>query len=151
METATSTGKRWFIHNLATIHAGSDAVGLVEMVGRKGDMPPLHVHTDADEVFYVLEGELSVFVGEEHLELAAGESACGPKGVPHAYRVESDEARWLAVAAPGGFERFVFEASEPAPVEGLPPADREIDPEELGRLAAEHGIELLGPPGALPG
>lgn len=151
MTAATANGKRWFIHNLATIHPGSDAVGLVEMVGRQGDMPPLHLHRDADELFYVLDGALSVFVGDEHLELSAGECACGPKGVPHAYRVESDEARWLAVAAPGGFELFVLEASEPAQVESLPPADREIDPDELGRLAAEHGIELLGPPGALPG
>lgn len=150
MTTATSTGKRWFIHNLATVHARTGAVGIVEMVGRQGDMPPLHAHHDADEVFYVLEGRLSVFVGGEHVELSAGESACGPKGVPHAYRVESGEARWLAVAAPGGFERFVLAASEPAPADELPPADREINGGELGRLAAEHGIELLGPPGALP-
>jgi hypothetical protein len=42
------------------------------------------------------------------------------------------------------------EVAEPAPADELPPAGRSSDPAVLGRAAAKVGIEILGPPGALP-
>jgi hypothetical protein len=68
----------------------------------------------------------------------------------HSYRVESPEARVLLVTAPAGFEAFVRAVSESAPADELPPPGRPLDPDALARAAAEHGIEILGPPGALP-
>jgi mannose-6-phosphate isomerase-like protein (cupin superfamily) len=150
MPTKTATEKRWFIRDLATIHPASTALSLVEMVGPVGDMPPLHLHRNEDEVFFIVEGEISVFVGPNRFHLTAGESACVARGVPHTYRVESESARWLAICAPAGFDRFVAAASEPAAADELPPPDREVDPGALARIAAEYGIEILGPPGALP-
>jgi hypothetical protein len=70
--------------------------------------------------------------------------------VPHAYRVGSDEAHWLVIATPAGFEAFVREVAEPAPAEHLPPAGRPVDAALVGRAAAKVGIEILGAPGALP-
>ena len=55
-------------------------------------MPPLHVHRRDDETFYVLEGELTLFVPGEQIVLGPGQAALAPRDVPHAYRVESDEA-----------------------------------------------------------
>ena len=52
--------------------------------------------------------------------LEAGESALAPKGVPHTYRVESPQARWLVITPSGAFERFVRSASPPAGAPGLP-------------------------------
>lgn len=154
MPIATTTEKRWFIQNLATVHVGGAATdgayGLVELVAAEGDMPPLHVHRRESEAFYVLEGRMTVYAGAERWELAEGDCLLAPKDVPHTYRVESERARWLALAAPAGFEQFVVDASEPAEADELPPSDRAVDPDRLGRLAAEHGIELLGPPGMLP-
>jgi hypothetical protein len=70
--------------------------------------------------------------------------------VPHSYRVESEEARWLVINTPAGFDAFVREAAEPAPADALPPAGRPFDPAVLGQAAAQVGIEILGAPGDLP-
>jgi mannose-6-phosphate isomerase-like protein (cupin superfamily) len=144
----------WFIDNLARIRvpgAETDgAYGATELLCPHGSMPPLHVHHRDDERFTVIEGEMTLFSGDAEIRLAAGESALAPRGVPHTYRVESDALRILVVGMPSGFEEFVVAASDPAAVPGLPPADRPVDPEALGREAAAVGIEILGPPGMLP-
>jgi hypothetical protein len=113
-------------------------------------MPPLHVHRRDDETFYVLEGELTLFVAGEQIVLGPGQAALAPRDVPHAYRVESEEARWLVITTPAGFDAFVREVAEPAPAEELPPAGRPFDPAVLGQAAAKVGIEILGAPGTLP-
>jgi hypothetical protein len=110
----------------------------------------LHVHHSEDEAFYVLEGRMTLFVGDSQIEIAAGESAVASRGVPHVYRVDSERARWLAVASPAGFERFVAEVSVPAQELELPDGDPAVDPARLNAVADEYGIEILGPPGALP-
>jgi hypothetical protein len=50
----------------------------------------------------------------------------------------------------GGFASFVRAFGEPAERRELPVLHGPPDAERLGRLAAEHRIELLGPPGMLP-
>lgn len=144
----------WFIDNLAYVHVTGEESGgaftLCEVAGPRGNMPPLHVHHDDDETFYVLEGFLTLFVGDRVIELVAGQAALAPRGVPHVYRVDSDVARWLVVGSPAGFERFLREAGEAAPGHELPPPGRPQDPEALAATAARYGIEILGPPGTLP-
>ena len=144
----------WFIDNLARVRldgAATDGrLAIVELAGRQGDMPPLHVHHEEDEVFHVLDGRLSLFLPGRHLELAAGETFRAPRGVPHTYRVESETARLLVICEPARFDELVRATAEPAPAEELPPRGRPLDVEALGAAAAAVGIELLGPPGALP-
>jgi hypothetical protein len=82
--------------------------------------------------------------------LGPGQAALAPRDVPHAYRVESEEARWLVITTPAGFDAFVREVAAPAPAEELPPAGRPFDPAVLGQAAAKVGIEILGAPGTLP-
>ncbi|HEY8630337.1 MAG TPA: cupin domain-containing protein [Gaiellaceae bacterium] len=149
---------RWFFANLVRIHLSQQVAGemsVVEFAGPPGDMPPLHLHQTDDEAWYVLEGEMSFFVADnEPIRIEAGAIAFGPKGLPHTYRVEGgQDARWLAICTPGDFERFVLAASRPAerqelPPHGDPPTEQEVT--AITALAAEHGVELLGPPGALP-
>jgi mannose-6-phosphate isomerase-like protein (cupin superfamily) len=144
----------WFIDNLVRIHidgATSDGkLALIEERAVRGDMPPLHVHHEDDEAFYVLDGELSLFVAGEQRTLGPGQAALAPRGVPHSYRVESEEAHWLVITTPAGFDSFVREVAEPAPADELPPPGRPHDPDALARAAGKVGIEFLGPPGALP-
>jgi quercetin dioxygenase-like cupin family protein len=149
---------RWFFANLVRVRLSQQASGqisVVEFTGPPGDMPPLHLHRKDDEAWYLLEGEMSFFVGgNEPTRIEAGAVAFGPKGVPHTYRVEGERAaRWLAICTPGDFERFVLAGSRPAERDELPPHEdppSEQEVAEVTTLAAEHGIELLGPPGALP-
>ena len=118
-----------------------DDLGVVDMIEvPAGHMPPLHVHHNEDEAFYLLEGEATLFLPGEEIEAQAGDYVVAPRGVPHAYRVGDRPARWLVISKPSGFERFVAEVAEGAIA----------DPAGLAETAARHDIEILGPPGALP-
>jgi len=116
-------------------------LGLVDMIEvPSGDMPPLHVHRAQDEGFYVVAGEVTLFMPGRQVTLGAGEFFLAPRGVPHTYRVGEEPARLLVMSTPAGFERFVLEVA----------ALDELSPEVLGVKAAEHDIEILGPPGTMP-
>jgi quercetin dioxygenase-like cupin family protein len=144
----------WFLDDLAYVHVDggrtAEAFSLVELVGRRGDMPPVHVDHRNDETIYVVAGAMTLFVGDSEIALGEGQAAVAPRGVQHAYRVESELARWLVLSSPAGFERFLRAASEPAEGDELPPSGRSGDPDAVVRLAADYGIEVVGPPGALP-
>ena len=139
----------WFLQDLVEIYADGEH-SVLEMVAPPGDEPPLHVHNDSDEGFYLLEGEVTFWAGELERVLRPGEFVPGPKGVPHTYRVTSaTPARFIVTSSTGAFAAFVQAYGVPAERRELPePAAPDVD--RLGRLAAEHGIELLGPPGMLP-
>ena len=145
---------RWFLANLVTIKLTGDETGghfsLIEMVGPKGDIAPLHVHRSDDETFLVLEGELTLFVGRQIVRGGPGSVFFAPKGIPHTYRIESETAKWRVISSPSVFAEFVAQASVPAAAATLPPGPPEGDPERLTAIAAEYGIEILGPPGTLP-
>lgn len=144
----------WFADSLVYVHVDGERSGgaysLSETLAAHGNMPPLHVHRRNDETFYVLEGDVRLFVGNCEVSLVAGQAAFAPRGVPHTYRVESDRARWLVINSPAGFEGFVRATSDPAPRPELPPSDRQTDPAAFAAAAAEQGIDILGPPGMLP-
>jgi len=140
MTTVTQPEAVDFLGATARVLATGGALGLVHMDKPAGDMPPLHVHRNADEGFYVLGGELTLFLPGESVTLRAGDFFLAPRGVPHAYEAGPDGARTLVSSAPSGFERFVLAVA----------ALDEVSPEILGGVAAEYGIEILGPPGARP-
>ena len=155
MSTSTATGQPlWFFVNLARVlvtpEESNDSLGIVELTGTRGEMPPLHIHHREDEAFVVLDGELTVYTPGESVTLRAGDAVFAPKGVPHAYRVESERARWLGVSNPAGLASFVLAASDPAEANDLPPADRPVDMERLLAAAEAHGIEIVAPPGTMP-
>lgn len=74
---------------------------------------PLHVHSREDELFYIVEGEHIVTVGNQEHRLGPGEAIFAPRGVPHAQRrVEPGVGRELVVFTPGGFEQFFRDLAE---------------------------------------
>lgn len=141
---------RWFTDTRMRILVADDAMSMIEAEALRGNMPPLHVHHDEDESFYVLEGEISLHTAAGTVLLGPGEAALGPRGVPHAYRVESASARWVVTTNGGGFASFVEATSVPAENDGYAPPATMATPELLGAEAAARNIELLGPPGLLP-
>ena len=139
----------WFLHDLVEVYADGEHT-VLEMVAPPGDQPPLHVHNESDEGFYLLEGEVSFWAGDDERRLGPGDFVLGPKGVPHTYRVTSETpARFIVTSSTGEFAAFVQAYGVPAERPELPEPGAP-DVERLGRLAAEHGIDLLGPPGMLP-
>lgn len=145
---------RWFLGQLMTLKATTESTGgrmaLIEGRASQGPASPLHVHRREAEWWYVLEGELVVWAAGSVIEAPAGSFVYGPPDVPHTFSVVSDEARFLLGTEPAGFEQFMRTCSEPADSPTLPPGEFAPDPARLAELAAQHGIEILGPPG-LPG
>ena len=139
----------WFLDDLVEVYADGEHT-VLEMVAPPGDQPPLHVHNESEEGFYLLEGEVMFWAGDDERRLGPGDFVLGPKGVPHTYRVTSaTPARFIVTSSTGEFAAFVQAYGVPAERRELP-APGAPDVERLGRLAAEHGIDLLGPPGMLP-
>jgi mannose-6-phosphate isomerase-like protein (cupin superfamily) len=104
--------------------------------------PPLHLHTDKDEAFYVLEGTLTVKVDVEQREVTAGSFVWIPRGTPHAFANAGGSAiRLLSLVVPGGLEALLAEQQQYfAQLEGPP------DLAALSRIGARLKSRLLGPP-----
>ena len=62
---------------------------------------------DADETYYVLEGEYTFFVGDESIRASVGRTIFAPRRIPHTYRAES-AARHLWVISPAGLKRSLL-------------------------------------------
>ena len=103
-----------------------------------------------DEGFYILEGEMTYYVGEQIIKAHSGSYLFAPKDVPHAFTVDSGPARLLFVFSPAGLEGLVREMGEPArslavpPQPGEPPDEAEM--ERMATTAGRYGAEILGPP-----
>jgi quercetin dioxygenase-like cupin family protein len=137
----------WFLDNLLTVKAAKAhgaQFGVVESAMPAGSHTPLHAHDEEDEAFYVLEGELTLFVGEARkIELRAGGYAHIPRGTAHGF-ITRTPVRMLVLCGTDGFIEMAREAGMPAPRRELPP----ITPPDHERLSAaceRHRIRLLGP------
>ena len=146
----------WWIGMLATIKATAEQTGgqytLVKILAPEGFASPLHVHHQEDEGFWILAGEMTFYVGDQTLKARPGSFLFGPKGIPHAFTVDSGPARLLFVLSPGGFEGLVRDMGEPAKELSIPPAPEvppdEAEMERMAAIAARYGNEILGsPPG----
>lgn len=157
----------WFLGTLVRPQITGEQTGgrfaLWEGVLPHGAAPPLHSHPQ-DETFYVLEGEVTVWVVEPRLvdssdwlethasPCAAGDVMLAPAGMPHTFRVESDAARMLFLSTPAGIEDFVHALAEPAQWPWLPPPPDgpRVPPERLAAAEHEHRVIRHAPPPPAP-
>jgi hypothetical protein len=117
--------------------------------GPAGYVIPIHQHEREHEGFYVAEGLVTLFLGDEVRPLEVGGFGFAPAGFDHSFRLDSDDARLVLLITPGaaGHEGMFAEMGEPASGPGLPPpSDVMPDPEALGAIAARHGTIITGPP-----
>src|SRR5688572_27294333 len=70
---------------------------------------PLHVHTREDEYFYVLEGTITVRLGDERFEAGARSFVFLPRNIPHEWDVVGEEATLLMMTTPAGLDTFLGE------------------------------------------
>src|SRR5688500_5105664 len=131
---------------LAEIKASAADTGgqytLVEITASAGLQTPLHVHYREDEGFYVLQGSVTIEVGDATVELGPGQHALGPRDIPHRFTVGPDGAHMIWVLTPSGFEDFVDEVSSAAETPTVPPA-HVLPPENAAEIVLKHGMELL--------
>jgi len=127
--TATSLFK-------ATREATAGFFSLAELTVQPGTTPPPpHSHRELLDSFYVLEGTLTVRVGDEELEASPGTYACLSPGVVHTFANLSDgPVRILNLNTPGGWEDYIRDLAAATPADGPP------DPEVVGEVLARHDV-----------
>lgn len=145
----------WFLNSLVTTKAELSETGgaycLTEHLLTADANPPVHVHRDEEEAFYVLDGEIEFEVDGEVARAVPGTFALAPGGKPHTFRILTPTARMLVIASSpegdtnGGAGAFFKAAGMPASAPVLPVPEAP-DPVQVTAIAAHHGIEILPPP-----
>jgi len=98
----------------------------------------LHVHRMMEETFFVLEGECSWQVGDEHVCATPGTFLFLPPGVAHNIGNASDKAaRILMTVSPPGHERYFEELAETVARGGA------ADPTTIAELRARYDTDQL--------
>jgi quercetin dioxygenase-like cupin family protein len=120
---------------------------MLEALVPHGGGPPPHIHSREEQLFYVLDGEITFQVGEDRFVAGVGAFANMPVGSLHAFRNESDRpARVLISVTPAGLEKMFFEVGQPVAddAETAPPPG-EADIERLLEAAPRYGIQIKLP------
>ena len=154
-DITTGTATEWFAEEAGAVAIADSAhtqPAMVERAAPGGTMAPL-LRRDEREAYRVVEGEVTFFVDGDEIPAGEGDVVVAPAGAARTFRVESEAARWVVVTRVASLERFLdfgLAVSEPLPFpeDGWPSAS---ELQTVESLAADNGIELLGPPGALPG
>jgi mannose-6-phosphate isomerase-like protein (cupin superfamily) len=127
---------------LMTVKAGaSDTDGaftLLEAAEPPHFGPPMHIHRDAAEAFYVLEGEYIIFIDEEETRCPAGSFVYIPAGAVHGFRVGDRPSKKLNLYVPQAMVGYFDELAAAI-------ASGTADDATLGAIAEQYGMDVLGP------
>ena len=111
--------------------------------------PPMHVHRNEDEAYYILEGAYEIhYPDAPPIHAAPGAYVYVARGTVHTYRCAGpDRGRMLVMSTPAGLERFFAELGEPALDREHPPAPSgPPDFDRVMAIARKYGIDVVGPP-----
>jgi mannose-6-phosphate isomerase-like protein (cupin superfamily) len=114
-------------------------VSVLEASEPPGFGPPIHVHHDAAEAFYVLDGEYTMYLEDHEFVCPAGTFIFIPVGARHGFRVGAVPSRKL---------NFFFPAAMVGYFDDLAAVVRreDVDDDELAEIARKHSMEIVGPP-----
>jgi quercetin dioxygenase-like cupin family protein len=92
---------------------------VIEVHTRRGDASPVHIHSRDDEAFLLLDGAMTIWVGDQRRQLQPGGIAFLPRQIPHAIRYDI-ASRALVLCTPAGSQEGVFRSagwdlSQPVP------------------------------------
>jgi quercetin dioxygenase-like cupin family protein len=122
----------------ATGNETGGVLSLLEANEPAGFGPPLHIHYDAAEAFYVLEGEYIIFLEGREESCPAGSFIFIPVGIPHGFRVGKMASRKLVFYTPAAMVGYFDELSD-AIRNGHP------DPADVSQIADKYSMEVIGP------
>lgn len=100
--------------------------------------PPLHIHIDQDEWFFVREGEYLFQCGNERFHLKAGDTIFLPRNVPHAFIQLTHQATTIVSYMPAGKMEEFFAVTDSWTA---PPSK-----EQIVQTFADHGMKVVGEP-----
>ncbi len=98
----------------------------------------MHIHHDAAEAFYVLEGEYVIYLEDREFTCPAGSFIYIPSGVRHGFRVGRVPSRKLNLYSPAAMIGYFDELSAAITAD-------DADPAHLDAIARRHGMEVVGP------
>jgi quercetin dioxygenase-like cupin family protein len=137
---ATQGHKLKFLHEEMTVKLKSRDLDILEGTVASQAGPPLHVHLNQDEAFYVLEGEFAFKTGDQPLQVInAGGFVFIPRNTPHAYKnVGASVGKMITVMTPGGFVDFWEEVAQ------LPGG--KVDIPKVNEIGKKYGNINVGGP-----
>lgn len=100
--------------------------------------PPLHIHPNQDEWFYVIEGEYKFQVGNDTYQMKAGDIIFIPRNIQHAFVQLTEKGRMIVSYLPAGKMEDFFAVTDKWT---LAPAKEEIE-----QVFADHDMKVVGPP-----
>lgn len=101
--------------------------------------PPLHVHNEQHDTFYVLDGVLAIQIGDEMLDLMPGDFASVPPGIAHTFdniRKDQPPVKVCNLMTPGGLDEFWGTLNELGPTH---------DPAQFAAAREKFGSTIVGP------
>ena len=134
-------------HFLATGEQTDGQFSLIYIEVHKGNEPPAHTHRNEDENYYILEGEIKFWVGDETFVAKAGDFIHLPKDVPHRFELQSECVKELMWMMPAGLEQWFWDNS--APVTSMQPLPLMKEPPPAEMIAhfvqslSEYGVEMV--------
>lgn len=136
-------GDRYSFKAVSEDNGGAYCV--VEMTAAPGSGTPPHLHHLEHESFFVLEGEMTVFLEEERTVAGPGTFVAAPKGRVHRWVNETTQPlRALVFIVPGGFEKFLMRIGHPVlGAEAAPPVTQE-EIDFAMSIAGEYQMDMLG-------
>ena len=155
--TASVDNTRSYLGSLLTIPVTGDTTGglfaMVDYKAKRGNEPPPHYHQWEHEFYYILDGQLRFYCGEQTLDAQTGDYVFIPQGAPHTFDIISIQAHAIIMVTsvdgrPVGLDRYFIEMSEPATVMELPTkavTHRLADPTRTMNIAKQYGTIILSP------
>jgi quercetin dioxygenase-like cupin family protein len=135
------------IRLLITSAESNGAVFFAEVLVPPGGGTPQHRHAHEDESFYLLEGEVTLQLGDKTIVAMGGDFVQIPRGVVHAFKsTGAVTAKMLVLNTPGGIEGFYSEGFDRTIDLSAPPPASPALMARMVAAAAKHGIEVLAPP-----
>jgi len=122
----------------ATADETAGGFSLLEADEPAGFGPPMHIHRDAAEAFYVLDGEYIIFIAERQVVCPAGSFIYIPAGTLHGFRVGDVPSRKLNLYSPAAMVGYFDDLS-------VALAAGEADADRLEEISLQHGMEVVGP------
>lgn len=133
-------------HFLANGEQTNNSFSLMYIEVHKGNEPPAHTHHREDESYYILEGSIRFWVGDQVIDASAGDFVHLPKGIAHKFEVQSDYVRELMWVTPAGLEKWFWDNSAPAPDMRPLPVSTEPPPAEViahfVKSLSDYGVEM---------
>lgn len=100
--------------------------------------PPLHVHPNQDEWFYVIEGDYIFQCGDEKFNLKPGDTIFLPRNVQHAFAQLTEKGKMIVSYLPAGKMEDFFSVTDKWT---SPPSK-----EEIAKVFSDHDMKVVGPP-----